>query len=51
MVAPGATVKKGQPLLILYAMKMESVLRAPRDGVVAQVNAKANTQVCARVSV
>jgi 3-methylcrotonyl-CoA carboxylase alpha subunit len=38
LVQPGAKVKKGTPLVILEAMKMEHVLRAPEDAVVARVN-------------
>jgi 3-methylcrotonyl-CoA carboxylase alpha subunit len=33
-VAPGATVDKGTPLLVLEAMKMEHTITAPRKGVV-----------------
>lgn len=36
-VSVGATVKKGDVLLILEAMKMENEIVAPRDGTVAQV--------------
>lgn len=43
-VAPEEAVTRGQPLVILEAMKMEHVLRAPRDGVVAQVNTTEGTQ-------
>ena len=32
------TVKEGDPLIILEAMKMEHVIRAPRDGVVERIN-------------
>ena len=38
LVTPGTKVKKGTPLVILEAMKMEHVLRAPEDGVVQRVN-------------
>ena len=31
------TVKKGQPLLVLEAMKMEHTITAPHDGVVAEI--------------
>jgi len=36
-VQPGDAVKAGQELVVLEAMKMENVLRAERDGVVAEV--------------
>ncbi|OQM73577.1 acetyl/propionyl/methylcrotonyl-CoA carboxylase subunit alpha [Manganibacter manganicus] len=35
--AKGETVAKGQPLLILEAMKMEHTIVAPHDGVVAEI--------------
>lgn len=44
-VKPGDTVKKGQTLVVLEAMKMEHTLTAPRDGVVETVNATAGAQV------
>jgi 3-methylcrotonyl-CoA carboxylase alpha subunit len=37
MVEAGAEVKKGAPLLVLEAMKMEHTVTAPRDGRVAEV--------------
>ena len=36
-VAVGDPVVSGQPLLALEAMKMETVLRAPSDGVITHV--------------
>ena len=36
----GDAVTKGEPLLILEAMKMEHVISAPRDGTVAAVNCR-----------
>lgn len=36
-VAAGDTVKRGQALLLMESMKMETTLSAPRDGVVAAV--------------
>ena len=37
LVQPGARVEKGEPLMIIEAMKMEHTIAAPADGVVAQV--------------
>lgn len=42
-VASGTTVKKGQPILILEAMKMENDVVAPSDGVVTFNVAKGAT--------
>ena len=39
-VEEGQAVKKGDPLLILEAMKMENVLRSPGDGVIKRLNVK-----------
>jgi 3-methylcrotonyl-CoA carboxylase alpha subunit len=36
-VKPGETVEKGQALLVIESMKLETSLCAPRDGVVAEV--------------
>jgi 3-methylcrotonyl-CoA carboxylase alpha subunit len=36
-VATGQSVTKGQPLLVLEAMKMEHTIAAPHDGVVAEI--------------
>ncbi|MET9503077.1 5-oxoprolinase/urea amidolyase family protein [Streptomyces sp. NPDC006622] len=44
-VAAGDAVTAGQPLLALEAMKMESRVHAPVDGVVAQVLARPGDQV------
>ncbi|GAB7183078.1 biotin carboxylase N-terminal domain-containing protein [Kitasatospora sp. Ki12] len=41
----GETVRKGQPLLVLEAMKMEHVIAAPHDGVVAELRATAGATV------
>ena len=40
-VEVGAEVKAGHPLAVVEAMKMENILRAEQDGVVAAVNAAA----------
>jgi 3-methylcrotonyl-CoA carboxylase alpha subunit len=42
---PGARVAKGDALVTMEAMKMELVLAAPRDGVVAAVPVAAGDQV------
>jgi acetyl/propionyl-CoA carboxylase alpha subunit len=34
-VQPGQVVQKGDPLLVLEAMKMENILKAPADGTVS----------------
>ncbi|TMQ70811.1 MAG: acetyl-CoA carboxylase biotin carboxyl carrier protein subunit, partial [Candidatus Eisenbacteria bacterium] len=39
------TVARGQPLLALEAMKMEHVIRAPRDGRIKSIAARAGEMV------
>ena len=41
MVKSGQNVKKGTPLVILEAMKMEHVIRAPMDATVERVSFQA----------
>ena len=36
-VAPGDTVEKGQPLLVVEAMKMETTVSSPREGTISDV--------------
>jgi acetyl/propionyl-CoA carboxylase alpha subunit len=36
-VTPGQTVQKGDPLLVLEAMKMENILKAPGEGVISAI--------------
>ena len=36
-VTPGTTVREGDPLLVVEAMKMETIVPAPRDGTVIDV--------------
>jgi propionyl-CoA carboxylase alpha chain len=44
-VGPGDFVRKGQELLRIEAMKMQSSIAAPRDGLVASVNVSAGDTV------
>jgi glutaconyl-CoA/methylmalonyl-CoA decarboxylase subunit gamma len=44
-VSAGDSVKKGQVLLILEAMKMENEITAPNDGVIASVNIEKGSSV------
>ncbi len=46
-VAVGDTVKDGQVLVILEAMKMENDIVSPGDGVVASINVKQGDSVSA----
>jgi biotin carboxyl carrier protein len=45
LAAPGAAVKRGQPLLAIEAMKMEHLIRAPHDGRVKAIRARAGEMV------
>ncbi|HEX5452531.1 MAG TPA: acetyl/propionyl/methylcrotonyl-CoA carboxylase subunit alpha [Stellaceae bacterium] len=40
LAAPGDRVRRGQPLIVVEAMKMEHTVAAPRDGVVAAVHCR-----------
>ena len=44
---PGDTITKGQPVVVLEAMKMEHALVAPFDGVVGEVSVAVGDQVSA----
>jgi biotin carboxyl carrier protein len=39
-VTPGQQVRRGDPLLVLEAMKMQNIIRAPADAVVAEILAQ-----------
>lgn len=45
LVDAGESVEEGQEVMTLFAMKVESKLRAPRSGVIAAVNASVGDQV------
>jgi biotin carboxyl carrier protein len=45
MVEEGKEVKKGDPLLILEAMKMENVIKSPSDGVVKSIKTQKGKSV------
>jgi 3-methylcrotonyl-CoA carboxylase alpha subunit len=45
MVAEGASVEKGTPLLIMEAMKMEHTISAPANGTVEALNYAVGDQV------
>ncbi|HKY92298.1 MAG TPA: pyruvate carboxylase, partial [Nevskiaceae bacterium] len=47
-VGVGSRVAKGEPLVVLEAMKMETVLAAPRDAKIAKVHVKSGTPVNAK---
>ncbi len=44
----GQSVAKGEPLLALEAMKMETVIAAPADGRIKAIHVKSGTVVAAR---
>ena len=45
LVEAGTTVKRGTPLMVLEAMKMEHTINAPIDGVVTAIHYKVGDQV------
>jgi biotin carboxyl carrier protein len=44
-VKVGDTVKKGDPLLVLEAMKMENILKSPADGIIQKVHVQKSAAV------
>ena len=45
LVGPGDAVRRGDPLIVMEAMKMEHTLRSPVDGTVERVSASVGDQV------
>jgi biotin carboxyl carrier protein len=45
LVREGSTVLRGEPVVILEAMKMQNEILSPVNGVVSKVSARANTNV------
>lgn len=45
LVKKGEKVKVNQPVAVIIAMKMEYVLKAPKDGIVKSVNTKLGQSV------
>lgn len=45
LVEKGQHVKKGDPILVTEAMKMETTITAPRDGIVSEIVVKAGTRI------
>ncbi len=45
LVKPGDTVKKGSPVCVIEALKMENDVPAPQDGVIASINVKSGDSV------
>src|SRR5690606_5233524 len=46
-VTPGQEVKAGEGVAIVEAMKMQNIIRAERDGVIAKVNVAPGASVAA----
>lgn len=44
-VSEGQEVKKGEPILILEAMKMENILKSPGDGVIGKIHVQTKASV------
>jgi biotin carboxyl carrier protein len=44
-VAPGSVLRRGDPVLVLEAMKMRNTIRSPRDAVVVEIAVEAGQPV------
>jgi 3-methylcrotonyl-CoA carboxylase alpha subunit len=51
LVAPGASVTKGERVAVVEAMKMEHALLAPHDGVVSEIAAHVGTQIAENATI
>ena len=45
LAGKGTSVKKGQPLIVTEAMKMETVIKSPIDGLIAEVLVKQGSRI------
>ena len=45
LVDKGASVKKGEPVIVTEAMKMEPTITAPVDGIVSEIHVKAGQRI------
>ena len=44
-VSEGDHVKKGDPVIVLEAMKMENIIKSPTDGIIKKINVKKGVAV------
>ena len=44
-VSAGDQVKKGDPIIVLEAMKMENIIKSPTDGIISKINVKKGVAV------
>lgn len=44
-VTEGSEVKKGDPVFVLEAMKMENIIKSPTDGIIKKINVKKGAAV------
>ena len=45
LVSKGQKVKKGEPLVVTEAMKMETTITSPVDGIVSEIHVKAGSRI------
>ncbi len=45
IVEKGAAVKKGEPIIVTEAMKMETTITAPKDGIVSEIEVSAGSRI------